>query len=96
MQSVGGYAGNVTSQEAFDALSDSSPTNWLLTNNYDVYLFGTLMHAAIYLQSIDAGTGDLLLVAEAKYGQAVDRVMLEETRARGSGAARRRTGGNVA
>lgn len=82
--------------KAFDALSDTNTTNWLLTNAYDVYLFGTLYHAAIYLQSIDAGTGDLMAVAGNNYETAKQRVMREESRARGSGAARRRTGGAVA
>ncbi len=32
------------------ALSDSATTNWLLTNHPDVYLWGTLLEAAIYAQ----------------------------------------------
>jgi hypothetical protein len=35
--------------EAF-ALSDASPTNWLLTNQPDLYLYGTLLQAAPYLR----------------------------------------------
>jgi hypothetical protein len=32
------------------ALSDDAPTNWMLTNHPDVYLFGSLMFGAIYLR----------------------------------------------
>jgi hypothetical protein len=31
-------------------LSDSNPTNWLLTSSPDAYLYGSLMHAAPYLK----------------------------------------------
>jgi hypothetical protein len=31
------------------ALSDSATTNWLLTDAPDVYLYGSLLHAAPYL-----------------------------------------------
>lgn len=36
--------------KAFDALSDDTDTNWLLTNAYDVYLYGTLVQAAPYIK----------------------------------------------
>lgn len=36
--------------KAFDALADDSDTNWLLTNAYDIYLYGTLIHTAPYLK----------------------------------------------
>lgn len=32
------------------ALSDGAPTNWLLTNYPDIYLYGALMHSAPYLK----------------------------------------------
>lgn len=35
---------------AFDALSDDADTNWLLTNAYDVYLYGSLAHASPYIK----------------------------------------------
>lgn len=33
-----------------DALSDSNPTNWLLTEAPDAYLYGALIHSAPYLK----------------------------------------------
>lgn len=35
------------------ALSDTNPTNWLLTNHPEVYLYGTLLQAAPYLKDDD-------------------------------------------
>lgn len=35
------------------ALSDSAPTNWLLTNHPDVYLWGSLMQAAPWMRNTD-------------------------------------------
>lgn len=35
------------------ALSDASPTNWLLTNHPEVYLYGTLIQASPYLKDDD-------------------------------------------
>jgi hypothetical protein len=34
----------------FAALTNDSDTNWLLTNAYDVYLYGTLRHTSPYLK----------------------------------------------
>lgn len=36
--------------KAFDALSDDADTNWLLTNAYNVYLYGVLKYVADYLK----------------------------------------------
>ena len=36
--------------KAFDALSQDADTNWLLTNAYDVYLYGTLMEAKAFIE----------------------------------------------
>ena len=35
---------------AFDALADAADTNWLLTNAYAVYLYGSLAHASPYIK----------------------------------------------
>ena len=35
----------------FDALSDSSPTNWVITNAPDVYLYGALLEAEPFLMN---------------------------------------------
>lgn len=34
----------------YDALTDNADTNWLLTNAYDVYLYGSLAHASPYIK----------------------------------------------
>lgn len=34
----------------YDELSDDADTNWLLTNAYDVYLYGSLAHASPYIK----------------------------------------------
>ena len=45
------YVAEMVYWKAFDALSADNPTNWLLTNSPDIYLFGTLAEAAAYLQN---------------------------------------------
>lgn len=42
---------------AVPSLSDSSPTNWLLTAYPDVYLWASLEQACIYLRDIEGATG---------------------------------------
>ena len=66
--------------KAFDALSGSTDTNWLLTNAYDVYLYGALIHSAPYLRD-DARVA---LWAEG-YRSAVRGVNTMENRARVGG-----------
>src|SRR5262245_30078978 len=39
------------------ALSDAAPTNWLLTNHPDVYLFAALVEAAFFIENPDFLTG---------------------------------------
>ena len=39
------------------ALSDAAPTNWLLTNHPDVYLFAALVEAAFFIENPDFMTG---------------------------------------
>lgn len=36
--------------KAYSSLTNDSDTNWLLTNAYDVYLYGSLSHAAPYIK----------------------------------------------
>ena len=80
---------------AFDALVKEQDTNWLLTNAFDLYLYGTIREAAIWMQSIDVATGDLMAVSEGQYLEALERVKRDERRARSSGSSVRRVGGNV-
>ena len=44
------YTGEITYYAKITALSADSDTNWLLTNNPDVYLYGALVHTAPYLK----------------------------------------------
>ena len=46
-----GYTYSVTYYKGFDALSDAAPTNWLLTNAPDLYLYGTLLQAEPFLMN---------------------------------------------
>jgi hypothetical protein len=43
------YPIELTYNARIPALSDAAPTNWLLTNNPDVFLYGALLHSAPYL-----------------------------------------------
>jgi len=44
------YTGEITYYAKITALSADGDTNWLLTNNPDVYLYGSLIHSAPYLR----------------------------------------------
>jgi len=44
------YTGEITYYAKVTALSADADTNWLLTNNPDVYLYGALVHTAPYLK----------------------------------------------
>ena len=43
------YTGKLSYYKAFNSLSDSNTTNWMLTNHPAVYLYGSLYHAANFL-----------------------------------------------
>ena len=45
-----GYTTYLTYWAGVTALSDASPTNWLITNHPDIYLFGALVHSAPWLR----------------------------------------------
>lgn len=47
------YPMEITYWQQIPYLSDIAPTNWLLTEHPDVYLFGALMQAAPYLNNDD-------------------------------------------
>lgn len=48
------------------ALSDSAPTNWLLTNAPDLYLFETLKHAGIFTKDPEYAAALGQLAAQAR------------------------------
>lgn len=70
--------------KAFDALSAPTDTNWLLTNAYDVYLYGALIHSAPYIKD-DARA----MVWSEGYQRAVRGVNTTDNRGRASGSALR-------
>lgn len=45
-----GHVAKINYIKAFDALVDDADTNWLLTNAYDVYLYGVLMEAKAFIE----------------------------------------------
>ena len=47
----GAYDYSITYYKAFTALSDAAPTNWLITNAPDLYLYGTLLQAEPFLMN---------------------------------------------
>jgi hypothetical protein len=53
----------------FTPLSTDGSTNWILTDNPDAYLYGTLMHSAPYL-----GTDQRLTLWENAYNSAIDGI----------------------
>ena len=73
--------------KAFDALSAESDTNWLLTNAYDVYLYGTLLHSAPYLKD-----DSRIQLWGALYEKAVASVNKQSNLSRFAGSALRTIG----
>lgn len=44
------YSGEMVYFRAIDPLTDAAPSNWVLTEAPDAYLYGALVHSAPYLQ----------------------------------------------
>lgn len=76
------YDAELLYYERIPALSDASPTNWLLTAAPDIYLYGSLLQSAPYLKD-DARTG----VWAPLYAGAVASLNAANNRAQNSGAA---------
>lgn len=57
------------------ALSDASPTNWLLSNHPDAYLFACLIEANIFL-----GDNDGAIAWELRLSQSLDQIADKEGR----------------
>lgn len=62
------------------ALSDENPTNWLLTEWPDLYLYGTLVHAAPYLRE-----DDRIATWKGLADQLTEEIRLSDERAKHSG-----------
>jgi hypothetical protein len=69
---------------AFAPLSGEQDTNWLLTNAYDVYLYGALRHTAPYLKE-----DPRVATWNSAYQEAVASLNKQETYSRISGSALR-------
>ena len=74
--------------KAFDALSADTDTNWLLTNGYDVYLYGALRAASEWAMEPDTENQ-----YASKFERAGDQINREDRWGRVSGSGLVRTGG---
>ena len=63
------------------ALSDSNPSNWLLSKHPDIYLYGALVHTAPYLDEDQRAQ-----TWAALYQSAIDTANAESEKARHSGS----------
>jgi hypothetical protein len=80
------YTGELMYYAKVPALSDSTTENWLLSSAPDIYLYGTLMQAAPYLN--DDGR---IAVWQGLYRQGVETLKLQDERSRiGSSSLRMR------
>lgn len=70
--------------KAYDALSDDADTNWLLTNHYDIYLYGSVAEAANYIDD-----NERALKYDQLYQRAVDQVNKSDHRGRFGGILQR-------
>ena len=67
------YTATLTYTRSLPALSDSNPTNWLLTKHPDAYLFGALKEAGPFLRD-----NDLASTFEAKFQAAAQDIVSSE------------------
>ncbi len=78
----GGMTADIAYWKRFDALSDSQPANWLLTNAPDVYLYATLLEAAAFI-----GDDERLPLWTGAYDRAVQSLQRSDDRGTWSGSA---------
>lgn len=72
---AGAYSAQIT-YYSFTGLSNSAPTNWLLTSYPDVYLFGALVEAQSFVSNANA-----VVAWEARYTKAVGEMNAADMRA---------------
>lgn len=82
LNGASGDSYTLTYYAMFAGLSDDSDTNWLLTNHPEVYLFGSLRSAAIYLSDDNA-----MSKYSALYTAAISKLRTADRRASFSGGA---------
>ena len=85
------YTIEITYYKKVDALSDAAPTNTMLTNNPDVYLYATLLEAAPFLQNHPD-----IPVWKLAYDEAIQKIQKADALDRHSGSVLRiiNTSGN--
>ena len=76
-QPAGSYEAELLYYANLPSLSDAAPTNWLLTESPDIYLYATLIQSAPYLKE-DERTP----VWTAMYDRLVNDMLLADERAR--------------
>jgi len=80
------YTGELTYYEKIQSLSDSNTSNWMLENHPDIYLYGSLMQAAPYLDD-----DERISTWSALYSRAIESLNVSDQRARiGSSSIRMR------
>lgn len=77
----GVYALEVTHYGPIEALSDAAPSNWVLTNHPDLYLYGALVQASPYL-----GDDARVQTWAALYSRALEMVDAADNRAQWAGS----------
>tara|TARA_B100001059_G_scaffold212780_1_gene228083 strand:- start:1371 stop:2015 length:645 start_codon:yes stop_codon:yes gene_type:complete len=85
------YTLQLTYYAKVDALSDTNTSNFVLANHQDVYLYGALKHASIYLME-----DDRVAMFSALFEKALEEIKMEQEKAefgKGSLMQRRKTYG---
>ena len=77
----GTYTAELVYYAAIAALSDAAPTNWMLTNHPDVYLYGSLKEAEAFIKN-----DPRIQTWKAQYEEAIAQVMAADQRSRWSGS----------
>lgn len=70
----------ITYYQRLIPLSDTAPSNWLSTDNPDVYVFGLLTEINAYVKDPDAST-----LWDARFKEALDSIKLDDATSRWSG-----------
>ena len=65
------YTSKINYYKAFDALSDTNTTNYILTSHPAIYLYGSLFHAANFLGGVNPQQTQTW---QQMYGTAMERL----------------------
>ena len=87
------YTLQLTYFSKIDALSDSNTTNFVLTSHPDIYLYGSLKHASVFLMEDERAP-----LFNAQFEKSLEELRLQQERAefaKGSLIPRRRTYGKA-